>query len=60
MSLQESNQSIGIKMPTSGFSRNIWLLIPISRVANARFAPCGRPCDHWLFYIGFHQQGQLI
>jgi len=28
---QESNQLIGIKMPTSGFSRNIWFLIPISR-----------------------------
>jgi len=31
LSLQESNQLIGIKMPTSGFSRNIWFLIPISR-----------------------------
>jgi len=29
--LQESNQLIGFKMPTSGFSRNIWFLIPISR-----------------------------
>ena len=57
LSLQESNQLIGIKMPTSVFSRNIWFLIPISRVANARFTPCGRPCDHWLFYIGYHKQG---
>jgi len=32
LSLQESNQLIGIKMPTSGFSKNIWFLIPISRV----------------------------
>ena len=31
LSLQESNQLIGIKMPTSGFSRNVWFLIPISR-----------------------------
>ena len=31
LSLQELNQLIGIKMPTSGFSRNIWFLIPISR-----------------------------
>ena len=22
--------------------------------------PCERPCDHWLFYIRFHKQGQLI
>jgi len=29
--LQESNQSIGIKMPISVFSRNIWFLILISR-----------------------------
>jgi len=29
--LQESNQLIGIKMPTSAFSRNIWFLISISR-----------------------------
>jgi len=40
LSLQESNQLIGIKMATLGFSRNIWILIPISRRgANARFAP---------------------
>jgi len=61
--LQESNQLIGIKMSTSGFSRNIWFIIPIStRGANARFAPipCGHPCDHWLFYIRLHKQGQLI
>jgi len=38
LSLQESNQLIGIKIPTSGFSRHIWFLIPISR-ENARFAP---------------------
>jgi len=39
LSFQESNQLIGIKIPTSGFSRNIWFLIPISRrEANARFA----------------------
>ena len=31
LSLQESNQLIGIKMPTSVLSRNIWFLIPISR-----------------------------
>ena len=31
LSLQESNQLIGIKISTSGFSRNIWFLIPISR-----------------------------
>jgi len=31
LSLQESNQLIGIKIPTLGFSRNIWFLIPISR-----------------------------
>jgi len=43
MPLQESNQLIGIKMPTSGFSRNIWFLIPISRVANARFVPLRTP-----------------
>ena len=39
VSLLESNQLIGIKMPTSGFSSNILFLIPISRVENARFAP---------------------
>jgi len=57
--LQESNQLIGIKMPTSGFTRNIWFLNPIAKEgANARFAPqCGRPCDHWLFYIRPHKQG---
>jgi len=38
LSLQESNQLIGIKMPTSGFSRNVWFLIPISiRGENACF-----------------------
>jgi len=21
---------------------------------------CERPCDHWLFYIRFHEQSQLI
>jgi len=31
VSLQESNQLIGIKTPTSGFCRNIWFLIPIPR-----------------------------
>jgi len=31
LSLQESNQLSWIKMPTSGFSRNIWFLTPISR-----------------------------
>jgi len=40
LSLQESNQLIGIKMLTSVFSRNIWFFIPISRRGeNARFAP---------------------
>jgi len=40
LSLQESSQSIGIKMPTSGFSRSKCFIIPISRRgANARFAP---------------------
>jgi len=39
LSLQESNQLIGIKIPASGFSRNIWFLNPISRRgSNARFA----------------------
>ena len=39
LSLQESNQLIGSKMPASGFSRNIWFLIPISRRgSNACFA----------------------
>jgi len=47
-------------MPTSDFSRNIWFLIPISRGENARLPPRRRPCDHWLFYIRFHKQGQLI
>jgi len=41
--LQESNQSITIKRPTSGFSRIIWFLIPISRAANASFAPLRMP-----------------
>jgi len=37
--MQESNQLIGIKMPTSGFTRNVCFLIPISRRgANARFS----------------------
>jgi len=41
LSLQESNNLIGIKMPTSGSSRNFWFIIPIStRGANARFPPC--------------------
>jgi len=39
LSLQESNQFIGSKIPTSVFSRNIRFLIPTSRRgANARFA----------------------
>ena len=39
LSLQESNQLIGIKIPTSGFSRNILFLIPIPRRGTiARFA----------------------
>jgi len=38
LSLQESNQLSEFKMPTSGFSRNVWFLIPISIGANARFA----------------------
>ena len=63
LSLQESNQLIGTKIPTSGFSRNIWFLIPISRLrANARFAsPALRmPMRSLIVYIGFHKQGQLI
>jgi len=47
--LQESNQLIGIKMPTSGFSRSIWFLIPISSGDESPFCP---PVD-----IGFHKQG---
>jgi len=47
-------------MPTSGFSRNIWFLIPISRGETGLCPPCKRPCDHWLFYVRFHKQGQLI
>jgi len=54
LSLQQSHQLIGSKMPTSG----IWFLIPISRRrANVRFAPL-RTRDHWLFYIRFHKQAQ--
>jgi len=63
LSLQESNQLIEVKIPTSGFSRNIWFLIPISRRGENPVLPplpCWRPCDHWLFYIRFHKQGQLI
>jgi len=38
--LQESNQLIGIKMPISGFSRNICFIIPIyKRGADVRFDP---------------------
>jgi len=60
LSLQESNQLIGIKMPTSGFSRNKCFIIPISgRGANARFAPRALR-THMLFYIRFHKQGQLV
>jgi len=48
-------------MPTSGFSRNISFLILISMAGKCPFCPsCERPCDHWLFYIRFHKQGQLI
>jgi len=55
---QESNQLIRLKMPTSGFYRNIWFLIPISMWGKCSFfSPCERPCDHWLFYIRFHKQG---
>jgi len=61
LSLQESNQLIGMKMPTSGFSRNIWFLIPISMGGKCPFCPhCERQCDHWLFYIRFNKQGQLM
>jgi len=64
LSLQESNQLIGIKIPTSGFSRNIWFLIPISRRrANARFAsPALRTPMRSLilFYTRYHKQGQRI
>jgi len=60
LSLQESNQLIGSKMPTSGFVRNIWFLIPISRRrANVRFAPL-RTRHHWLFYIRFYTQGKVL
>ena len=38
------------------FSRNIWFLIPISRVEMPVLPPCGRPCDHWLLYIRLHKQ----
>jgi len=38
LSLQEPDQLIGMKKPTSGFSRNIWFLIPISVGANDHFA----------------------
>ena len=37
--LQESNQLIGIKMPTSVLSRNIWFVIPISRREMPAFPP---------------------
>jgi len=47
-------------MPTSVFSGNIWFLIPISREENGHLPTCERPCDHWLFYIRFHKQRQLI
>ena len=45
LSLHESNKWIGIKMPASGFTRNIWFLIPISRRgSNARSASrLGKP-----------------
>jgi len=46
LALQEPNQLIGIKMPNSGFSRNIWFLIPISMGGKCPFCPhCERPCD---------------
>jgi len=38
LSLQESNQLIGIKMPTSAFSRNFWFLISISRGGKCPFS----------------------
>jgi len=62
LSVQESNQLIGIKTPTSGFSRNVWFLIPISRRGQMPVLPPakGRPCDHWLFHIRLHKQGQFI
>jgi len=47
-------------MPTTVFSGSIWFLIPISR-GKCPFCPsCGRPCDHWRFFIRFHKQGQLF
>jgi len=50
LSLQESNQLIGIKMPTSVFSRNIWFLNPISR-RGKRVRPTRAPwqakCKNW-------------
>jgi len=45
-------------MPTSGFSRNIWFLIPTSMGGKCPFLPpCERLCDHRLFLIRFHKQG---
>ena len=41
--LQESNQLIWIKMPTSDFSRNIWFLNPNFQGENARLVPPRTP-----------------
>jgi len=58
LSMQVSNQLNGIKMPTSGFPEMFgsqsqfpggWQMPVLHPV------PCGRPCDHWLFYITFHK-----
>jgi len=50
LSLQESNQLNGIKMPTSVFSRSIWFLIPVSR-RGKRGRPAPSPwqakCKNW-------------
>jgi len=48
-------------MLTSGFPEYFILNPNFQAEGKCPFCPpCGRPCDHWLFYIRFHKQGQLI
>jgi len=58
--LQELNQSLGIKMPPSVFSRSICFLIPISRGANASFSPLRMPMRSLTVVYQVPQTGQLI
>ena len=59
--LQESNQLIGIYDADFSFFGKYLVHIPNFQGGETGICPpCERPCNHWLFYIRFHKQGQLI